>query len=294
MERFKNIGKKLLFPHWAVILLLCTASCVFLVLIFLNGYAESWFSYPVYVLSAYALTVACIKFVPGIVCWAKSREDAKALLTTEENERQFRSSLNQGVVFNLLFALFNLVSGILYRSVWLGSSGLYYLVLAVIHIVLLRFERKLDNMEDDVQKHRSGWNCFRLCGILLLLLHLTMTGIVFQRIWQGRIREYPGFLIFAVAAMIFYKLIVAIIRVVQLRKRSSPVLGAARNISLSEALMSLFSLQTAMIGEFGTDMDFQLLMNSLTGGAVCLLAMLGALGMILHGSNKLKEYRRKH
>ena len=37
---------------------------------------------------------------------------------------------------------------------------------------------------------------------------------------------------------------------------------------------------------------YRQLMNALTGGTVCLLAMLGAVGMLWHGANKKKEYAR--
>lgn len=78
----------------------------------------------------------------------------------------------------------------------------------------------------------------------------------------------------------------AIIRVVQYRKNDHPILGASKNIDLSEAVMSLFALQTSLLAAFGQGFEYPLLMNSLTGGAVCFLAMSGAIGMIFHGKKR--------
>ena len=99
-------------------------------------------------------------------------------------------------------------------------------------------------------------------------------------------------MVFAVAAYTFYKLTVAILRVLQCRKNRSPILGIARNMDLIEAMMSLFSLQTGLFAAFGQDFEHQTLMNCFTGGTVCFLVVLGALGMMLHGRRRRNEIGR--
>lgn len=292
MERIKRMGKRLLVVHWAVALLLALLSAVGLLWVFLLGGEASWLAYPIYALSFYALTVVCVALAPAAVRWGSRRKAARAAMDAVQKELRFRRSLFRSLWANLAFALFNLATGVWYGSVWLLSVGLYNLVLMVIHGVLYRCERRFAQLHDTQKRLHYGWRCFQICGLLLLALHATMTGLVFQMIWRGAGKEYPGVMVFAMAAYTFYRLILAIVRVVQGRRLASPVLGAARNVDLSAAMMSILFLQTALLSAFGGDEAYRQLMNALTGGTVCLLAMLGAVGMLWHGANKKKEYAR--
>lgn len=289
MEWFKKIGKSLLYPHWAVLLLLVPAATAALIWVFLSGNNSAWFAYPIFVLAFYTLMALCIRLTPLIIRRAKEGKQKRDSVTPEQKEKRFHIKLYEGLLINLVYAGFNLLMGILNRSTWMGSVGLYHLILTLIHLILVLYQHKLDKTEEIDEQQRTGWSGFQMTGILLMILHLTMTGMVFQMIWQGEVDEYPGFFIFAVAAFTFYKLTIAIIRVVQYRKNHSPIWGAARNIDLSEAMMSMFSLQTALLAAFDDGTMDQTMMNSLTGGAVCLLAVGGAVGMIVHGSKRKKE-----
>ena len=72
-------------------------------------------------------------------------------------------------------------------------------------------------------------------------------------------------------------------------KDGNPIYGAARNISLTAAMMALYSLQITMLNVFGDGSGSDALLNSLSGAAVCILVVLGALGMVLHGIRRRKE-----
>ena len=53
--------------------------------------------------------------------------------------------------------------------------------------------------------------------------------------------------------------------------------------------MSLYSLQVTMLNVFGDGSGNDTLINSLSGGTVCVMVVLGALGMAVHGSRQKKE-----
>ena len=289
MDRFKKLCKALFWPSQAVTILLAPVCAVLLFWVFYSGYQETLVAYPIYVLSAYALSIGCIALIPAIRRRIASGRKKKASLTEADRKKQIRTSLYQSLGINLIYAVFKIVSGIVYRSAWLWSSGLYYMVLSLIRFILVLYERRINRIEDPLRQKLLGWDGFRSCGFLLLLLNLTMSGMVFQMIWQDTASSYPEIVVIAIAAYTFYRLSVAIIQVYQSRKQKTPIQGAARNISLTAAMMSLFSLQTALFSTYGEDFTQQFLMNSLTGGAVCLLAVLGALGMVVHGSRRKKE-----
>lgn len=289
MDRVKKICKILLWPHWAVTALLTVASAVGLAWVFLTGRDAEWVAYPVYVLSAYSLTALCIALAPEIIKWTAAWKMKKAKRTAEDIRKHLRRSLYKSLSVNAVYAVFKIGSGILYQSAWLWSSGLYYLVLSLIRIVLAVYERKAEKKTDPNQRQRAAWSAFQTCGFLLLLLNLTMTGMAFQMIWRESGKSYGEIVTIAIAAFTFYRLTNAIVQVAGSRKKKSPIDGAARNISLTEAMMSLFSLQTALFATYGGDFEDQLVLNCLTGGTVCLLAVLGALGMVLHGRKRKQE-----
>lgn len=289
MKQFKEICQKLLRPHWFLILLLAAASGVGLAWVFLNGYDTSLLAIPVYVLSFYALTVLCIWLVPATVRYARKQKSAAANIEPAQQEKQLKNRLHRGVLVNLIYGAVQIVRGCLLGSAWLGANGIYNVTFGFAYSILMGYERKLERVQDLRARRRLAWRCYRLCGFALFGLNLTMTGLMFQMIWLGRGEIYSEIGVIAVAAFTFYKLILAIVRVVTCRKNDSPILGATRNMALTEALMSLFSLQVGLFAVFGQEFDQQFLMNTLTGTAVCLSTVLGGVGMVIHGKSKMKQ-----
>lgn len=291
MKRRNEVLKKIFCRHPFAAALLAILSAAGLIWVFATGRDESWIAYPIYVLSAYALTVVCIALIPAFR-WLKKRERARQeeelTMAEEQKELRMRWSFLRSLAVNLAFAIFKMGAGVLYHSTWLATVGIYYMALSLIRFVLVLYEQRLERSKDSEQKLRVGWNCYQLCGALLLMLNLTMTGMVFQMIWHGMGGSYPELVVYAVAAYTFYRLGVTVMNVFRSRKNTSPILAAARNLDLFVALMSLFTLQTAMFAAFGGNFAYQHLMNSLTGGAVCLLVVCAALGMVLHG-RKIKK-----
>ena len=286
MQRWKQIGMRLLYPGKILTILIPLVSFSLLIAVFYFDILESALAYGSYVFAFYGLIVMICGSIPLI-------QKGFRLYKAKKQAKPFhiRKSLIRSLSINICYAGFNLLSGAIYRSVWLISTGIYYLILSLIRLVLVHYEKKQAAVEDPTQKIRVGWSGFQICGILMFLLNVTMSGMVVQMIWHGRGSHYPELMVYAVAAYTFYRLTTAIIRVVQSKGNQSPIDGAAKNISLTAAMMSLYSLQTAMLSAFGNNAQFQHLMNSLSGGAVCLLVVLGALGMAIHGGKRKKEVK---
>lgn len=273
--------KAMLFPHMAVAVLCTLAGAAGLTWVFLSGNAENWPAYPIYVLSFYALVTVCTRLIPWTIRLFKNRK-------TTDPEETLRRKLYTGLTVNWVYGAFLIVTGVLHGDTWLWTNGIYNMVLALIRFGLVLYERRLAHSADPQTSLRLGWNSYLLCGGGLLLLNLTMTGILFHRIWKGISPNYPELVVYAVAAYTFYRLIQGIINVVKSRKNTSPTLAATRNLDLCAALMSLFSLQTALLSAFGDGFEQEVLMNTLTGTGISLTVVAGAIGMLLHGT-KIKK-----
>ena len=112
---------------------------------------------------------------------------------------------------------------------------------------------------------------------------------------QNRGFSYPGVLIYAMAFYTFYITITAVINVIKFRKRGNPVLSAAKVISLTAALVSMLSLETAMLAQFGRDEpEFRRIMLGASGGVVCIIILAMAIYMIVHSTKQLRQLKHHH
>ncbi len=294
MERFKKIMLKLLYPHFAVSVLIVVIAAFSLISVFAYGLESRPGSYVIYVFSFYALCVVCantVRLVKGTKKYLHQNIYTEKYLS--DAELRARVSLYAGVLINIGYAIFKFAAGVLYSSVWFGAVAIYYIVLSLIRFLLIKADRVFVKSADDTYCH--GWKSYRLCGILLLLLNTAMSGMAVQVIWCNEGYFYPGFVIYASAAYTFYRLTVAIIRISG-RKISNPILLATKALDLSMALMAMFTLQTAMFASFGKDMtvESRRLMNILTGGAVCVAVLGIAFVMINVATKKLRMNRAEN
>ncbi len=74
------------------------------------------------------------------------------------------------------------------------------------------------------------------------------------------------------------------------RKIGSPILSASKAVSLIGAAMSVMALQSAMLVQFGDENStFRQTMNTATGSAVTVLAMVITVYMIIYALRQLKK-----
>lgn len=291
MERFKKLLLRILYPHFAIALPIIAVAAFGLAAVFAYGLEGHPISYVVYVLSFYALCVVCANAAQLV---KKTKQYLHRNIYTErylsDAELRVRISLYTGTLINIGYAVFKLFTGVYYSSLWFGGVAVYYMVLSLIRFLLIRNYRRSVKLAEDTRQYE--WKSYRLCGILLLLLNIAITGMVVQMVWHNKTYYYPGFIVYASAAYTFYRMTVAVIKVFG-KKVSNPILLSAKALDLSMALMAMFALQTAMFVSFGEQMTDaeRRLMNVLTGGAVCILVLCIAFYMIIKSTKKLRSYR---
>lgn len=291
MEQIKKILKRVFFlpPFLIVIIAVPALAAVIYVLV---KEISGPLAYLSYLASAYALIILCVR-IPCIVrsvhhpLTRKVRSIPLGRRYAEDVKFRAEVSLGIGFTINLLYIVMKLVSGIYYRSAWFISLAVYYALLAVMRLVLL-YRKK---WPEGKARQELELRRYRLCGCVLLLMNLALAGIVTFMVHQNRGYEYPGTLIYAMAAYSFYAVIIATINVVKFRRHGSPILSAAKAISLVAALVSILSLETAMLAQFGGEDDplFRKVMTGATGGGICVIVLGMALFMIVKASKQLKQ-----
>ena len=298
MAQLKRILKKLFCLPPLPTVLAALFGYGFVIAVFAFDIQNPILQYASYLASAYALIVTCTGLVYISTAMARVRRFVsehplmKKFRSTRMGEKymtdvRFRAgvSLYQGFFVNLLYIVMKLISGIVYRSAWFIALAVYYILLAVMRFLLVR---RL-NVQDEAAELKR----YRLCGIMLLFMNQAPTGIVVFMVHQNRGFDYPGLLIYGMAAYSFYAVTVAIINIVKARRQKSPILSAARAISLVAAMVSILSLETAMLARFGGDDDpmFRRAMTGATGGGVCTIVIGMALYMIWRANKNLKTLR---
>ncbi|MCD7827690.1 MAG: hypothetical protein LUG85_04060, partial [Clostridiales bacterium] len=171
-------------------------------------------------------------------------------------------SLAMSLLFNIAYALWEVVCGIYYRSPWFAILGFYYVLLTAARLILLR---EANNREGNEETERKQ---YRRCGVLLLLMNFVLTGIVVLAVTEDQGSHYAGYLIYVVAAYTFYRVIAATRNLVKNRRFHGFLTAASKMISFVTAMISLLSLEIAMILQFGGSGSFFRTMTVITGTAV--------------------------
>lgn len=286
---WKKLGKALLFPHIAIMVLLVPIATVLLVgsMVFIG--TESAIAIISYVLAAYTLTVWCFK-IPYLIRFFKAfkNENKYAKKWREDARLRVNVSLYGSLAWNALYGLFQLWLGFYHRTFWFCSLGAYYICLGVMRFFLLRHTTRYAPGE----KMQTEFKKYRTCGIAFLLMNLALTLIIFFMVYFGRTFEHHMITAIAMAAYTFTALTAAIINVIKYRKYKSPVYSASKAISLAAAIVSMLTLEATMLTTFGdgtmTAADRKFMLFA-TGGVISALIVATAIYMIAVGTKRLKE-----
>ena len=116
---WKKLGKTLLFPHIAIMIVLVPISIVLLVASMVFIGTESAIAYISYVLSAYTLTVWCVK-IPYLIKFFKAFKDENKYARKWQDDTRLRVnvSLYGSFFWNIAYALFQLWLGFYHHTFW--------------------------------------------------------------------------------------------------------------------------------------------------------------------------------
>lgn len=297
IQNIKKVLRKIFFLPPVPTMLIAIPSYGLVIYALTARSVEPTVAYTAYVLSAYAFIIT-VTGVIGMIYWIRTGIELPSfvrkmlsipLLHRYVKEDVFRAeaALYYGFIINLLYAGIKLFSGAYYKSVWFGTLAVYYILLAVMRFSLLHQVRKQNKAGND---KIAPWRRYRLCGMILLFMNWALLGIIVLVLRQNRGFKYPGVLIYAMALYTFYAAIMAVRNLIKFRKYGSPVLSAAKVINLTAALVSMLSLETAMLTQFGTadDAEFRQIMMAATGFGVSAVVLGMAVYMIVHATKTIK------
>ncbi len=286
--RFKKIGKALLFPHIAVLIILLPLIAAFFIYSIINLSDTSPVRIAAYVLSFYTLSVWCVR-MPNIIRFFKNikNENKYIKIWLSDIHLRMNVTLCGNVLWNCAYAALQLGLGIYHSSVWFYSLFIYYALLAVMRLFIARHTLR----HVPGERMLSEFKRYRACGWVFLFMNTALSGMMLYMIGESGDVRHHEITTIAMAAYTFTTLTVAIIGVIKYRKYNSPAMSAAKAISLTAACVSMLTLENTMLVTFGnTDMTphKRTLFLSFSGGAVAVFIIVTAIYMIVVANRKIK------
>jgi hypothetical protein len=278
--------KKLFYPNKIIAFLLFNLSVILLIYVFSFHLEETLIAYITYPLSAYSLVIFCIWFYKACKFGnTYVKEKSKVYKFYNNNLKLItKTNLYLSLIINLIYGLFKLFTGIYYKSIWFITFAIYYLLLSIMKTSLVKGVKNNDFGKNKMVEYKK----LRNTGIILLFLDLILSGIIILIIHQDQVVKYNGYLIYLVALYDFYLIISAIVNIFKYKHSNSPIISASKCINLTVAMISIISLEVAMIYEFGNnDSNFKLIMTSCTGFGVALINSFMSIYMIVRANKKL-------
>ncbi|MCD8015566.1 MAG: hypothetical protein LUG99_20885 [Lachnospiraceae bacterium] len=186
-----------------------------------------------------------------------------------------RLILYGSLALNTLYAVWEILCGVYYRSFWFVTLGCYYILLSLVRLMLVKETRRDEN------KEYTEWWRYRNCGILLLLMNSILCGIVALAVRDNQGSHYAGYLIYAVATYTSCKVGIAIRNFAKNHDFKDPILTASKITSFASAVVSVLSLEIAMILQFDDDLSLLYVMTVTTGIGAGVLISAPAIYMIV-------------
>lgn len=172
------------------------------------------------------------------------------------------------ITFNAAFCAYHIVFGVITRSWWLFTVGIYYAMLSAVRLVVL-------------QTKKNNSFITKFAGVMLMLLSIPLVGVVILAVVRDRGIVMHEIVMIAMATYSFTKITLAVINLVKAQKSISAKLVTLRNISLSDACVSIFALQRSMLVSFGNMSETDVcIFNAVIGAAVCVVVFLLGLNLV--------------
>lgn len=263
-----------------ILFLVCGAALIW---VFMEGMDQCVWAYGLYALSAYTLANLCVRIPTAIRqedSWRHQHPKLDSFLKDEE--LHFKLELYRQQIINFGYGIYKIVTGVVVGSAWIGADGIYNFFQALIQLFQILRRKKPGTLA-------RQWKSYRTCGVLILLMHLTLIGLVFQMVNWNRGETSGEIMIIATAAFAFYKFISAFVDLAKDRKHTHPVDSSIRMLELSQAIFAIFSLQTGLLKTFGTGEKWEHWINLAVGCLVCLLTVTMGIYMICRANREIKQ-----
>ena len=193
-------------------------------------------------------------------------------------------------VGNVAYTVFLCFTALYSHAAWYWALAAYYLFLIAVRGGVLLEKRSQDRKyrNKPLYLQRERIRTYSFCGTMLIALTLALAVVFLQMIVDGQRLQTLNFTIYAFVAFTVYRMVMAAYHFVKSKRYQDLAVRAVRNINLATALVTLFSLQTALLDAFSTPQNAQI-WNGITGALVCALVVAIGVYMLISASQKKEK-----
>lgn len=276
-------------PPTAIVLLLIPTSIVLLIFSHTVDLASRQTRYISYAISIYNTVEICRKIPGWIAYWKRVRtENPYVQLILSDTALRIKLSLGFSVTIHTAYALFMLCMGMYHRSLWYYAFAVYYGLLVLMRLFLLREVRGRGSEGGSFSPGSNlmrEWNRYRLCGWILLAMNLALGVIVVFIVYEKRVISHNPITTIVLGIYTVCALIYSVYSLLKFRKYKSPVYTATKVVRIAAALVSVMTFQSALtfalFGKVLNSEAFRRKITAMTGGIVIGIIVTMAVSMIL-------------
>jgi len=185
------------------------------------------------------------------------------------------------LVITIVFALANCVLGVIHASSWHFSIFIYYTLLATARGII-PFTEKHGSTRSG--KTTLQTKAFFAISLIFLFINISIIGPIMIMIRQEKEVYVTMVPAIAMAAYTFYKVTLAVIWLIKIRKSKNALLRSARTINIIDALFSIIVLQSTLIAVSGSENDHELIrFSAVTSGLIWSAMVVLSAGNTIYG-----------
>lgn len=204
---------------------------------------------------------------------------------------EYRSNVLMQIGFlgNTIYSLFTLFLGLISKSAWFTSIGIFYAVFGFLKLALLIKQNHILKNENMRERKAISLRVWRFFGLSMFILTIPTTVMVVQMIYHNKNYYYGDIITFGYFIYTAIYFIAGIVKVIQAKMRKNPIFTAYSNMSFCGALMAVLALQTAMVTGFGIEDSTRRLVNSITGAIVLITFYIVSIVVIVSTTKTLRK-----
>lgn len=285
-------------PNWVAILAYATTliACPLAVATIMMDYGHNVYAIIAYVLCG--LIFIYTAYVTVLSLWRLYRKlmsvaDKFTFTRNLYKNYEFRSIFfgTWSFLFNVGYTVFLGIMAIRMDSTWYGALAVYHVLLALARGGMLiqnsNDERRFKQDQHTLNKAKVG--TYRYCGIMMLALTVALVFSVMQMAVQPDGLHVETWAIYFLAGVALWRVFLSIVNAIRSGKCEDLVARAVRYINMITALFSVLCLQTAVFAKLPIKITNVALINSITGGLVCVVTACFGIYMLIFSAHAQKR-----
>lgn len=163
------------------------------------------------------------------------------------------------------FTIFNGAVGVLYQSVWNISICIYYVLLAIVRRIIIRSQRKTGDKNQDKEIIKKT---YVVTHIILIIIDMALVVPISLMVIGARNYTFGMIPEITMSAYTTYRMTMSIIHYLKSKINENHFIRVIRTINLQDTLVSVLTLQNALIIASGDEMASMMRLTMWTSAGI--------------------------